>query len=300
MVVLRDLAADRPGQAEFGHQPLHRAPGHRNALPVERQPHLTGTVDAVVRRVDPRIWPLSSSSRNFAPTGLAADAARSRSMGRSAHPAWSALRRSTRHPTADHHPSGGPDVRRRTSRLVLWPVELGREESRRRLQNCVGSLQFCVLPPQPLQLRRLLGVVPARAPTSTSAWRTHFRTVSAVPTPSNSRDRVDRRPLRRADRGSRRPSAPPAHAAPAGTSSTTPWHDSNLPNQWSLRTPYTEARVNGRQTSTSSGPASALTRAPECRAPAPRRGSPSRSGSVTDGVPVDDAHLGVSRVHRAR
>ena len=42
------LPAHRPGQAEVAHQPLHRAPGHRHALTVQRQPHLAGTVDAVV------------------------------------------------------------------------------------------------------------------------------------------------------------------------------------------------------------------------------------------------------------
>src|ERR1700712_4631156 len=35
-------------------------------------------------------------------------------------------------------------------------AQLGREETRRRFQNRVGALQFCVLPPQPANLRRLL------------------------------------------------------------------------------------------------------------------------------------------------
>ena len=48
------LAPDRAGQAQFGHQPLDGAPGHLDALTVQRQPHLAGPVDAVVGGVDPR------------------------------------------------------------------------------------------------------------------------------------------------------------------------------------------------------------------------------------------------------
>ena len=47
------LAADRPGQAELAHEPLDGAAGHRDALPVERQPDLARAVDAVVGGVHP-------------------------------------------------------------------------------------------------------------------------------------------------------------------------------------------------------------------------------------------------------
>lgn len=47
-----DLAADCAGQAFLAHQPLDRAPGHLDALPVQRQPNLPRPVDTVVRGVD--------------------------------------------------------------------------------------------------------------------------------------------------------------------------------------------------------------------------------------------------------
>ena len=40
---------------------------------------------------------------------------------------------------------------------MLWPVELGREESRRCLQNRIGPSQFSVLSPQAFQLSGLFG-----------------------------------------------------------------------------------------------------------------------------------------------
>lgn len=33
-----------PGQAQLAHQPLHRAPGHRGAFAIQRQPYLLGPV----------------------------------------------------------------------------------------------------------------------------------------------------------------------------------------------------------------------------------------------------------------
>lgn len=42
------------------------------------------------------------------------------------------------------------------NRSLPWPVELGRKESRSRLQDRVGPPQLGVLPLQPLQLGRLL------------------------------------------------------------------------------------------------------------------------------------------------
>ena len=97
------LAADRAGQAQFGHQPLHGAAGHRDALAVEREPHFAGAVDPVVVRVDPLDLRLEGLVADLAAAGLPAMVrARSRSMGRSARRARSAGCRSARHPTADH------------------------------------------------------------------------------------------------------------------------------------------------------------------------------------------------------
>ncbi len=46
------LASDRAGQAQLGHQPLHGAAGHTDALAVERQPHFAGPIHTVVGRMD--------------------------------------------------------------------------------------------------------------------------------------------------------------------------------------------------------------------------------------------------------
>jgi hypothetical protein len=48
------LTSDGAGQAQFGHQPLHGAAGHRGALAVERQPHFAGSVHPVIGGVHPR------------------------------------------------------------------------------------------------------------------------------------------------------------------------------------------------------------------------------------------------------
>ena len=60
-------------QAEFGHQPFHGAAGHRDALAVERQPHLAGTVDPVVGRVHPLDLGFEARVANLAPGGWAVD-----------------------------------------------------------------------------------------------------------------------------------------------------------------------------------------------------------------------------------
>ena len=52
------LTAPGTVQAQFAHQPLHRAPGHRHALAVQREPDLPGAVDALVGR-------MHSSDRGF-------------------------------------------------------------------------------------------------------------------------------------------------------------------------------------------------------------------------------------------
>lgn len=67
---------------------------------------------------------------------------------------------------------------------MLWPVELGREENRRRLEDLSGPPQLSVLPLQPPDLGMLLARQTRPPPGVTSAWRTHLRSVSAVPMPS--------------------------------------------------------------------------------------------------------------------
>jgi hypothetical protein len=47
---------------------------------------------------------------------------------------------------------------------LLWPVELGREESRRALEDFIRPSQLSVLPAQPLELSGLVGVCPGVPP----------------------------------------------------------------------------------------------------------------------------------------
>ena len=65
----------RPGWASYcrGHQPLHGAPRHLDALAVERQPHLAGAVDAVVRGVHPLDVGLEGFVAYLAAAGWAID-----------------------------------------------------------------------------------------------------------------------------------------------------------------------------------------------------------------------------------
>ena len=67
----------------------------------------------------------------------------------------------------------------------MWPVEFGREESRRALEDRVGALELGVLRFSRLSSADSSVVTPGRLPASTSAWRHHLRTASGVPTPSN-------------------------------------------------------------------------------------------------------------------
>ena len=67
------LASGGAGQAEFGHQPLHGAAGHRGGLAVERQPHFAGSVDPGVRGVDPRDLRLEVLVTDVAAAGLPID-----------------------------------------------------------------------------------------------------------------------------------------------------------------------------------------------------------------------------------
>jgi hypothetical protein len=70
---LAGLASSGTGQTQLGHQPLDGAARHRNPLAVKRQPHLAGTVDAVVGGVDPRDLGLEGLVTALAATGFAVD-----------------------------------------------------------------------------------------------------------------------------------------------------------------------------------------------------------------------------------
>src|SRR5690606_18683207 len=145
--------------------------------------------------------------------------------------------RSTRHPSADRRRRGHRRARRYSARSALWPVEFGREESRCGLQDRVGPLELGVLPPQPLQLRRLLSRHPGPL--------TGVDLGLAAPLPDSLRrpdteqlgDLAHRSPLRLVigpDLGDHpdRPLTQLGRVPPRRT----PWHDSILPKERSLRT----------------------------------------------------------------
>ncbi len=66
----------------------------------------------------------------------------------------------------------------------MWPVELGREESRGRLEDLVPRLSSATSFLSALTWADSSVVVPGRVPESIWSRRTHWRTVSAVPMPS--------------------------------------------------------------------------------------------------------------------
>jgi hypothetical protein len=75
------------------------------------------------------------------------------------------------------------------------PVELGPEESRLELKAAAFRMPFARRSSATSRFSRRTCsdsslVVPGRAPPSTSARRTHLRTVSGVPTPSSCDTRV--------------------------------------------------------------------------------------------------------------
>jgi hypothetical protein len=73
----------------------------------------------------------------------------------------------------------------------VWPVELGREETRRRLEDLIGPAQLTDLGLSRRSSADSSLLTPGRVPASTSARRTHLRTVSVVPMPSfSATDRI--------------------------------------------------------------------------------------------------------------
>ena len=84
IVVRLTLPRTAPRRPNAPHQPLHRAAGHRDAFPVQLQPHLPGPVDAEVRRVDPVDLDLQLLVADLPRRRRRRAAGRSRSTGRSA------------------------------------------------------------------------------------------------------------------------------------------------------------------------------------------------------------------------
>src|SRR6185312_620777 len=89
----------------------------------------------------------------------------------------------------------GSCARQQISRALVWPVELGREESRRGLQDFVRPLQFGVLTLEPADLRGLLATG-SRPGAGVDLRLAHpFTQRLGRPDPELSRDRPDRFPL---------------------------------------------------------------------------------------------------------
>jgi hypothetical protein len=117
-------------------------------------------------------------------------------------------------------------------RGVLWPVEFGREESRRDFQDSIGALEFCVLPLQPLQLDGLLGAHPGPHPAVDLSLPKPLADRLRRTDPQQSGDLADRRPLRLVlladlDDHPHRPLTQLLRIPPRPT----PYHDSNLPKK---------------------------------------------------------------------
>jgi hypothetical protein len=73
MVVRLVLPRTAPVRPSFGHQPLDGATRHSDALAIERQPHLTSTIDPVVGGVDPRDLGLERLVTDLAAAGFTVD-----------------------------------------------------------------------------------------------------------------------------------------------------------------------------------------------------------------------------------
>jgi hypothetical protein len=67
---------------------------------------------------------------------------------------------------------------------LLWPVELGREEADALLRISFARRNSAFSRRSRLSSADSSVLAPARSPVSTWAWRTHLRSVSAVPMPS--------------------------------------------------------------------------------------------------------------------
>ncbi len=118
----------------------------------------------------------------------------------------------------------------------MWPVEFGREENRRRFKIAFARFSSAFSRRSRRNSSDSVVVTPSRDPSSTCACRTHFRSVSAVVTPEQRSDPSHRCPLRLILRTFRdhphRPNLQLRRIPLRGV----PWHDSNLPNNRSLRT----------------------------------------------------------------
>src|SRR5665647_3503297 len=119
-----------------------------------------------------------------------------------------------------------------------WPVELGRKENRRRLQDRVRALEFGVLPFQPLDLSRLLTAEPGPRPLidlvladplAQRLRRTDTQQVRHMRHRGPVRDLIRSALVIHPHRPSLQLSRIPLRRVPR--------HDSNLPKVSSLRTP---------------------------------------------------------------
>src|SRR6202011_4749152 len=179
------LAPGGAGQAQFGHQPLHGATGHRDSLAVQRQPHLASSVYTVITRMYPTDVSLEFLVADLTAAGFTVVVLVVSRWG-------------------DRHTPLGPlcadrlDPPPQTIRTVAVALMIsdepgdqccGRSSSAAKKADAVFKIELALRNSAFSRFNRLSSadssvVVPAREPESTWAWRTHLRTVSAQPTPS--------------------------------------------------------------------------------------------------------------------
>src|SRR5262249_21777491 len=158
--------------AQLAHQPLHRAPGHDDALPAQLPPDLARPVDLEVGVVDAQNLPLEPLIAHRAGRG---HPARRGVVGRRGEPQHLADRLGGTElvpvlaDELDYLGSLGSSSRAKKA-LAAFRISLARRRSR---TSRSSSAMRCASPVE----------VPGRWPPSISAWRTQLRSVSRF-TPS--------------------------------------------------------------------------------------------------------------------
>src|ERR687898_2161785 len=178
-------AAARAANPKLLHQPFHRAPGHADAFPVQLQPHLPGAIDAVVTGVDPH---------NVGRQLLVADL----SPRRRASEVVVVGRRGDGQTVLGQHGTHRLDTPHQAAAVaaaVVGADELhdqweGRSSSAAKKLEAAFRIALARRSSAFSRFSRLSSadssvVTPGRPPLSTSACRTHLRTVSPLPTPSS-------------------------------------------------------------------------------------------------------------------
>src|SRR5215470_12097898 len=161
-------------QAELGHQPLHRAAGHRLALPPQVFPNLPGAVDLVLlmpRALDLAAQPFIAARARRPARRIALPRSPLVVQGRGDRqhladrldPIDVAVRVDKPH----HHFARRSSSAWAKNAAAFFRISLARRSSKFSRSSCLSRCRSSV-------------VRPGRVPWSRSTWRTHFRSVSAA------------------------------------------------------------------------------------------------------------------------